>query len=84
MTGFCEGCHEHSRFLLAEMFSFARGFGLHGVVPVISVSAVCHNICSAVLFLCCTTVYDVSVSSEFERGTGQNINIYTNCCTVFK
>jgi hypothetical protein len=84
VTGFFEGCHEHSRFLLAEMFSYARGFGLHGVIRVISVSAVGHNICSAVLFLGCITVCGISVSSEFESGTGQNINIYTKFCTVFK
>ena len=71
MTRYSEGCHEHSRFSLAEMFSFARGFGLHGVVPVLSVPAVGHDIGSAVFSLCCITVYDFSARSESDVAPGR-------------
>jgi len=51
---------------------------------VICVGAVGHKIGSAVFLLYNTTVSDFSMSSKFEHGTGQNINIYAICCTVFK
>jgi len=84
VTGFSGSGHEHSRFSLAEIITFSRGFVLHGIVPVMSVPAVGHNICSAVFSLCCITVYDFSVSSESEHGTGRNINIYSNLLHRFQ